>query len=510
MAALLLFLLVFKLVPALVGFVRQYLRLSEAVRDVPGWPRHWFWGNLHNVGSSASDNSVWMNWRQFNEKEHKLTHMWLGPLYPQLIVTHCSLVPAALKLPKDPYIYDFLLPWLGEGLLLSKGEKWQRNRRLLTSAFHFDILKPYVRVYNSCLEVLIDKYSVAANQSEPVQLFNSLSQLTLDILLQCSFSCKTDCQRTTGVSQHPYIAGVYELSSLVVTRVYNPLYHINWVYFLTPSGWRMKRICGRIHTYAEEVIRERRKTLCLDGKTKPALNITDLKRGGKVLDFLDVLLLAHDEEGEGLTDLEIRNEVDTFMFEGHDTTTSGMSWTLYLLAQHPEHQERVREEVRDVLAGREWLEYEDLKELKYTHLCIKEALRLYPPVYEIYRVTDRDVELGGRIIPKGMSVAVNVFDVHRHHDTWAEPDKFNPLRFLPENCKDRDPFAFIPFSASLRNCIGQNFALNEERVVIATVIHHFYLTVPCDQNVILAPDLILRTRNDIKLNLKSTNVMRHC
>ena len=488
-----------KAIPAAVRFVARYHRHSRAVRDVPGWPRHWFWGNLHNV--TSRDITVWWKWREFNESEFKLTRVWVGPFHPQMVVTHCSLVPSVLKLPKDLFFYNFLLPWLGEGLLLSKERKWHRNRRLLTSAFHFETLKPYVSIYNHCLETFICNCSAAADRQEPVKLFETLSKLSLDILLQCAFSCKTDCQSETESVRHPYIQCVYDMSDLIVLRSINPLYFIDWLYFLTPSGRRMKKACKFVHDYAEDVIHKRKKALGLDSNNQvKEISVDEMKSKKKFLDFLDILLLARDEKGEGLNDLEIRNEVDTFMFEGHDTTTSALSWALFLLAKHPKHQDKVREEVKAVLDGRDRLEYEDLKELKYTQWCIKETLRLYPPVYQIFRVADCDFELDGRTVPKGMKIAVNIIDVHRHKDTWDRPEEFDPLRFSPDNCKGRDPYAYIPFSASLRNCIGQNFAMNEELVVIATVVHCFSLSVTEGHKVEAAPDMILRARNDLKLS----------
>ena len=219
----------------------------------------------------------------------------------------------------------------------------------------------------------------------------------------------------------------------------------------------------------------------------------------KHLDFLDILLTAKDEEGNGLTDLEIRNEADTFMFEGHDTTTSGMSWTLYCLTKHPEHQEKVREEVRSVLMGREWLESDDLKELKYTQWCIKEAMRLYPPVYNIFR------KESGYHIPKGTAIRMYTFIIHRHPDIWPNPDEFDPLRFHPSNAEGRDLFACMPFSAGHRNCIGQNFAMNEEKSVVhvASIVQRFALSLEEGHKVEILPKLLLKLKEDIKLRLES-------
>ena len=355
-----------------------------------------------------------------------MTGWWVGPFHPIIAVHHCDLVRKLLKEPKHHDTYRFLLPWLGSGLLISEGQKWFRNHRLLTPAFHFEILKPYVSVYNNCLQVLLSKWSAAADRKEPVKLFDTVSLLSLDIILQCAFSYKSDCQNVR--TRHPFVKAVYGLIDLVAEQFMNPLHRIDWLYSLTNSGKAMRKYCKTVHEHSERVIGERRKSLIKDTATLEAAN-----QQQRYLDFLDILLTAVDEDGNGLTDLEIRNEADTFMFEGHDTTTSGISWTLYCLAQYPEHQEKVREEVRNVLMGREWLEYDDLKELKYTQWVIKEAMRLYPPVFQIYRELAEDIELNGHLIPKGMHISITICIIQRHPDIWENPNAFDPLRFHPSN-----------------------------------------------------------------------------
>lgn len=189
------------------------------------------------------------------------------------------------------------------------------------------------------------------------------------------------------------------------------------------------------------------------------------------------------------------------MFEGHDTTTSGISWTLYCLAKYPEHQEKIREEVTNVLMGREWLEYDDLKDLKYTQWCIKEAMRLYPPVFFIVRKASSDLELDGHVIPKGMGIDIIIRNIHRHPDTWKNPDEYDPLRFHPDNIEGRDPYAYIPFSVGQRNCIGQNFALSEEKLVVASIVNCFKLSLVKGHKVEMSPMVVLRPANDILVHL---------
>ena len=484
------------------AFLVRYHRWCKAMRSLPGWPPHWFWGHLRLIKPDQETMLSVIAW--INEHKFRITQGWMGPIYPCISLYHYDLVKKVFKEPKYHRTYDLMVPWLGEGLLTVRdGEKWYRNRHLLTPAFHFEILKQYVGVYNSSVEVLLNKWSTATARKEPVKLFDTISLLSLDIILQCAFSYKSDCQNVQ--TRHPYIKCVYELIELLADRFFTPLYQFDWIYFLTPAGRRMKKACRVVHEYSERVIRERKKALGLEGGGCGKEGESVLERAArqrKYLDFLDTLLTAVDEDGNGMTDLEIRNEVDTFMFEGHDTTTSGISWTLYCLAKYPEHQQKVREEVNNVLMGREWLEFDDLKELKYTQWCIKEAMRLYPPVFVIFRETSEDMELDNYMIPKGVLIFIPIVGLHRNAEIWENPEKFDPLRFHPDNAEGRDPYAYLPFSAGHRNCIGQNFAMNEERVVVASIVRQFRLSLVEGHEVEMVPKVVLRTKNDIKVNLE--------
>ena len=133
----------------------------------------------------------------------------------------------------------------------------------------------------------------------------------------------------------------------------------------------------------------------------------------------------------------------------------------------------IREAVRSVLKGREWLEYEDLKHLNYTMWCIKEAMRLYPPVFSFARKTTKEISLGEYVVPEGAAVSIVTYLIHRNPAVWENPMEYNPLRFQPSNMDKHGPYDYIPFSAGIRNCIGQNFAMNEMKVVIAMILPTF-------------------------------------
>ena len=488
------------------GWLRDYYRQLKYLKSVPKYrPTHWLWGHLMTI--RKIDEETLLEFCSFVQKERiKVSHVWLGPFISHVDILHPEPLNDVLKLPKSRPVYKMLMPWLGEGLLIAEGDKWYRNRRLLTPAFHFQILMPYINVYNSCLEVMIQKWCGSMQRGEPVELFDTISLLSLDVVMQCALSFRSDCQHVS--IKHLYIKAVCDMVQLSTDRFMNPLYHSDWLYALTPSGYRTRKACKIFHDYSTAIIQERKKVLGLDTRLKTRKTIEreelvdKVYKTRKYLDFLDVLLTTVDEDGKGLSDQEVRDEVDTFMFEGHDTTTSGISWTLYCLAKYPEHQRKVREEVKNVLMGREWLEYDDLKDLKYTQWCIKEAMRLYPPVFQVYRRSSEDIELDGYLIPKNTQLGIFTYMIHHHPDVWENPEEFDPLRFHPNNAENRHPYAYIPFSAGPRNCIGQYFAVNEEKVVVGTIVHRFALSLVEGHKVEIVPRVVLRAKDGIKVNLQ--------
>ncbi|XP_070552302.1 cytochrome P450 4F12-like [Ptychodera flava] len=485
-------------------FARLFKQRWRNERDLAQFPsprRHWLWGHLHLIGK-MDDAAFEMIAGDLNAPYSPARASWMGPFVATLLLNHPSSVQALLKTtePKDELFYGFLRPWLGDGLLLSKGVKWHRNRRLLTPGFHFDILKPYMNVFNQCVSTLVDKWSSLCKSSKSntvtLEMFEHISLMTLDSLLKCIFSQESHCQT---VKQYPYIQAVYQIADLMVKREAFPPYHNDVIYYLSPSGYKMRKALTIVHNYSWKVIQERKSTLASERNGRKG---KDSVR--KYMDFLDILLYAKDDDGNGLTDQEIRDEVDTFMFEGHDTTASGLSWCLYNLAKNPEHQQRCRDEVNELFAKKDnkEIEWDDLACLSYLTLCIKESLRLSPPVPFIGRILKSPLTLpDGRTIPTGSRCTVNIFGLHHSELVWEKPDVFDPTRFTPENSKDRSPYAYVPFAAGPRNCIGQNFAMNEMKVTMASLLHSFVFSVDESSPPNRSMGLVLRSLNGIHLNV---------
>ncbi|XP_050001985.1 cytochrome P450 4F4 isoform X2 [Alexandromys fortis] len=409
---------------------------------------------------------------------------WMGPILPLITLCHPDIIRSVLSAS-------------GDGLLVSAGDKWSRHRRMLTPAFHFNILKPYVKIFNDSTNIMHAKWKrLASGGSARLDMFENISLMTLDSLQKCVFSFDSNCQEKSS----EYISAILELSALVSKRFQQLLLHVDSLYQLTPNGMRFRKACRLVHDFTDAVIQDRRRVL----PSKDGDDVLKAKAKSKTLDFIDVLLLAKDEDGKQLSDEDIRAEADTFMFEGHDTTASGLSWILYNLARHPEYQERCRQEVRELLKNRESteIEWDDLAQLPFLTMCIKESLRLHPPVTVISRRCTQDVGLpDGRVIPKGVVCMISIFGTHHNPTVWPEPEVYDPFRFDPENIKDRSPLAFIPFSAGPRNCIGQTFAMNEMKVALALTLLRFRV-LPDDQEPRRQPELILRAEGGLWLRVE--------
>ncbi|KAH3822563.1 cytochrome P450 4F12-like [Dreissena polymorpha] len=485
----------------LVVWYRRYTRWLAVYDKLPSdRDNHWFFGHMHKHPGPGEDGIQFMF--SYTRPFPRLHALWFGRLRCILIVHHPDTVKIILrasahiaKKPRGPgTAYMLGIKWLGEGLLISNGDKWARNRRLLTPAFHFDMLKSYLSKQNACTDVLMSKMEGFATSGQSFEVFRHLGLCSLDIISRCAFSRETNCQ--TEGENNPYVQAVGRLTDLWIKRSINVLQAFDFIYFnFTRDGRDFTRQCDLVHDVSEAMIKKRIKTMKqrTDGQTSEGL------------DFLDIILQARDEDGRGLTFNEVRDEVDTFLFEGHDTTTSALSFILYALAKYPEIQEKCRQEINSIFQDRDndVIQYQDLSKMEYLTQCIKEGLRLFCPVFFIQRQMTEDVTLEGYHIPEGTHVALAIYNLHHNATVWGEDnDEYKPERFEPETARQMDPYAFLPFSAGQRNCIGQIFAMNELKIVLSRLINRYTFTVKEGQTIRKKLAVVMRTENGIWLDVK--------
>ncbi|PIK50796.1 putative cytochrome P450 4V2 [Apostichopus japonicus] len=429
--------------------------------------------------------------------------VWMGPV--PIITTGCTrdiekILGSSKQLDKG-FFYRMLRPWLGNGLLLNKGQSWHHRRKLLTPSFHFTILTSFVDIFNEKAQILAKKLSDLAG-SKPVDIFPLVTNCTLDVI--CGTAMGIDIGAQKG-NNSEYCQAIIEMSDVIQERQKYPWLWIDAIYNLLPNGRKHKRYLEILHGMTQSVIQERMKEKSRQNGTKSEKSVANgnpTKKKKRA--FLDLLLDLHEENSNFTLD-EVREEVDTFMFEGHDTTSASISWTLFMIGHHPKVQEKVHQELDRVFGDdkERSITTDDIAKLKYLGYVIKETLRLYPSVPMIARQLEENTTLSGNFVPKGTVVLVGIYFMQRSGVYFSNPDEFNPDNFLPENVEGRDPFSYIPFSAGPRNCIGQKFATMEEKVILATLLRKLeFRSLQSIDDVTPIGNLILRPYDGISMEVK--------
>ncbi|XP_046668651.1 LOW QUALITY PROTEIN: cytochrome P450 4c3-like [Homalodisca vitripennis] len=399
--------------------------------------------------------------------------------------------------------YNYLHPWLGTGLLTSSGQKWQFRRKILTPAFHFRILDDFIDIFREQSDIFVEKLQKECGQGT-FNIFPYVTLCALDIICETAMGHQVQAQSN---SDSEYVRAVYEIGSIVQTRQAKLWLQPDWLFRMSSLHKRHQNCINILHSFSNKVITDRKAEISKNKSQGEQLFDEKEDLGGKKrLAFLDLLIEAS-QDGKVLSDEDIREEVDTFMFEGHDTTSAGISWLLFLLGWHPDIQDKVVAEIEAVFGGEDRpLTMKDLTSMKYLECCIKEALRLYPSVPIMARSLQEDIVIEGYTIPAGTVAMIITYMLHRDPEVFPHPERFNPDHFLAENCRGRHPYAFIPFSAGPRNCVGQKFALLEEKAVISTFLRKYRIvSVDRREDLTLLGELILRPKNGLRVKIFPRN-----
>ncbi|XP_031158180.1 cytochrome P450 4V2 [Sander lucioperca] len=426
-----------------------------------------------------------------------LFKLWIGPI-PFVILFHPETVETVLTNAvhmEKSYAYKFLHPWLGTGLLTSTGLKWRQRRKMLTPTFHFSILTDFLEVMNEQADILVEKLEKQVGKG-PFDCFSHITLCALDIICETAMGKKIYAQSN---SDSEYVKCVYKMSDIVSRRQRTPWFWPDFVYSYFGEGRKHDKTLKILHSFTYKVIHERMENISYNESDSDSDKDTKKRRA-----FLDMLLKTTYEDGSKMSHQDVQEEVDTFMFEGHDTTAASMNWTIHLLGSHPEAHRKVQQELQEVFGTSDRpVNIEDLKKLKYLECVIKEALRLFPSVPFFARSIGEDCHINGFKVPKGANAIIITYSLHRDPRYFPEPEEFRPERFLPENSVGRPPYAYIPFSAGLRNCIGQRFALMEEKVILASILRNFSVEA-CQTREELRPlgELILRPEKGIVIKLE--------
>ncbi|XP_025989496.1 cytochrome P450 4C1 [Solenopsis invicta] len=479
--------------------------IRQKFKDVPQVEGHPIFGTTFKLMNlSDYERMKWFTKFMLKNCKEGAFVQWVGakPFISVFKPEHLEhIFPSTVNITKG-LPYRMLAPWLGNGLLTSTGKQWFHDRKLIGPTFHFSILDQFAVVQSEKAEILTKclEKKIEKDSGKAFDIFPFIVNAALDIICETAMGVDIRAQEV----ETEYTSTVHQASKLVMQRLLRPWYWIDWLYYSVSSGKQFKSAVHILHGFTKQVIRKRKaERKSQNGFIKienedNEFNIGKRKRKA----FLDLLLDQNEKDDAPLTDDELRAQVDTFMFEGHDTTAVAITWTLFLLGNNLEHQEKVHEELEEIFGNSETpASVKEITQLKYLDRVIKETLRLFPSVPIILRKLTEDVKLDKYTFPKDTEVMLSLILTHRNPEVWPEPMKFDPDRFLPENSKGRNPYAYVPFSAGPRNCIGQRFAQLEEKIVLTAILRKWRVkSVKTLDNIKYGGSLILRPSEEVLIH----------
>lgn len=384
-----------------------------------------------------------------------LVRLRFGPLRvfvansPEMI--HDVLVSNASAYHKSVTTKNVMNPLLGNGIFVNDGESWKKQRKLVSPAFHHKRVAAYADLMVRYAEDLTKKWTDGVE----IDLEQYMTEYTMHVVSKSLFDAEVsdETAELSGVIEEILTAIDQRLMTFFPTPMWIP----------TPEIRRYKAAIARLDQLIYRLIEDRRA-----GKT--GQNIND--KG----DALSMLMLSQDEDGSRMSDKQVRDEVMTLFGAGHETTSRALTWTWYLLSQHPEVEARFHEELQSVLGGRTPT-MEDLPKLTYTEQILKESMRIYPPAWTTTRQAGQDTTLGGEVVKKNQVVIINIWGSHHNETNFPDPWTFNPDRFAPEREKALPKSAYIPFGNGPRVCIGIAFAMMEAKLALAVLGQRFSLSL---------------------------------
>ncbi len=376
---------------------------------------------------------------------------------------------------KKNWLNDMIKPLAGEGLLTSEGEDWRRRRKLAQPAFHRERIAAFATGMTNATTAMLERWEPVVEPQQPLDIVHEMQRLTLGIVSTALFS--TD------------ISGESDEMGGALNDIFAYFNHRSRTPLSLPAGVptrrnrRFKQAVQRLDAITYQVIEEHRR-----GETNSD-------------DLLSMLLEARDEEtGEGLSNTQLRDEVGTFLTAGHETTAMTLAWTWYMLSKHTAVEHKLHAELAEILGGR-LPTAADIPQLTYTRMLIQEVMRLYPAAWAMTRGIMNDDEIGGYPIQAGTIMILSPYVTHRHPDFWQNPEGFDPERFTPERIAERPRYAYFPFGGGPRQCIGNEFALMEAQLIVATVAQRYRLHLVPGQKIEPDPIFTLRPSSAVRVML---------
>ena len=372
--------------------------------------------------------------------------------------------------------YPAVLRLLGEGLLVSEGDTWRRQRLLTQAAFKPGELPRKVQWMRPAVERFLRRWEAPAASQAVLDVepeFLRLTQTLAGIL-------------ALGPAFEERAGPVFEITEAIKENWPmrpNSIFRALWP---APDRGRGARLEAAIRALDDEVFRLVRS------------HLSNRSDNGSAL---ETLIAGAEKQGQPFGEKELRDQAVNLFFAGFETTTAGLCWTCKVLSDYQDVRSRVHAEV-DTVLGKRVPEPEDLDRLEYLGRVLDESLRLYSPVHALSRTANEDNEVGGFRVPRGCTVTVSMHATHRLADYWPDPEKFDPDRFLPENCAGRSNYAYIPFAVGHRNCIGGALAILESKLILALIVQRYQLDLAPGEKALPYAGTTMRPRDGLRMVIR--------
>ncbi|XP_067138077.1 cytochrome P450 4C1-like [Centruroides vittatus] len=398
--------------------------------------------------------------------------------------------------------YDFFKPLLGDNsLLYSSDDNWRRKRKYLAPHFNLWSLKNYRNVFMEHSNVLVDKLK----QLQENEIFNVLEWMkscTLDIIADIAVGVSLHSQTT---NDQEYVSAIHRILKYFPEWLLNPMYWFSPIFFMSKMGKNYKKDVEIIHRFDEKVFKRIKKNFVKEMQEQHSLDKDARHEEGPKTKtkqrLIDSLLDLHVKQGL-MSKEDVIREMEGFIFAGYDTSAHAMSWTLYFLGRFHEIQENLYLELQEIFENdmNRNITMDDLTKMTYLECVIKESMRIYPPVPFIARKNPSEIKIGNYVLPAHSTLVINIYGIHHNPSVYENPEVFDPDRFLPENYKKLHPYAFLPFSAGPRNCLGYKFAMMTMKIVLANVLRNFkvYSLDPQDK-IVTSMEALLTPISDIRM-----------
>ncbi|XP_005186325.3 cytochrome P450 4e2 [Musca domestica] len=455
-----------------------YARKRRKIAHTQGPKMLPFIGNAHQLGKTPHDilNFMFDNFYKYN---HHNFRVWIG-YYLNIFVTEpqdVEFILSSSSLIKKSDIYEMTFDWLGDGLLTGSGPKWHKHRKIITPAFHFKILQDFHEVMNKTSNKFMEKLREASKGDNIFDFQNMVNYFTLDVI------CDTAMGVSINAMDNPhteFAKAVEYICANINMRAFHPLKRSKLTYQFFPEYQDYCKAVKTLKDFTFDVIEKRIKLHRAQEENK-TLDSGHDEFSKPRRAFLDTLLSARVDD-RPFTTQELYEEVSTFIFAGHDTTSSAISFVIYLLSRHLAVQAKVFEEQQRIMGEhmKRDATFQEIADMKYLDMVLKETLRLYPSVPMVGRHTEKEYNMNGKLIPEDTSLNIFIMSLGYNEHNFPDPYRFDPERFA-DGTEAHKPFELVPFSAGLRNCIGQKFAQLEIKTVISKIIRNFQILPAIDE-----------------------------